>query len=60
MTAITPKQMVDFIMKTLEESVEEFPEDEKEEAKVKILEAWGGSMFYSGGPSKEKDGNDPV
>ena len=55
MTAITPKQMVDFIMKTLDESVEEFPEDEREEAKAKILEAWGGSMFYSGGPSKEKD-----
>ena len=53
--AITPKQMVDFIMKTLDESVEEFPEDEREEAKAKILEAWGGSMFYSGGPSKEKD-----
>ena len=55
MTAITPKQMVDFIMKTLDESVEEFPEDEREEAKAKILEAWGGSMFYSGGPSKEKN-----
>jgi hypothetical protein len=54
-TAITPKQMVDFIMKTLDESVEEFPEDEREEAKAKILEAWGGSMFYSGGPSKEKN-----
>lgn len=53
--AITPKQMVDFIMKTLDESVEEFPEDEREEAKAKILEAWGGSMFYSGGPSKEKN-----
>ena len=53
--AITPKQMVDFILKTLDESVEEFPEDEREEAKAKILEAWGGSMFYSGGPSKEKN-----
>jgi len=49
--AITPKQMVEFIMKTLDESVEEFPEDEREEAKAKILEAWGGSMFYSGGPN---------
>jgi predicted house-cleaning noncanonical NTP pyrophosphatase (MazG superfamily) len=49
--------MVDFIAKTLEESVEEFPEDEKEEAKAKILEAWGGSMFYSGGPSKVKNGD---
>ena len=57
MTAITLKQMVDFIAKTLEESVEEFPEDEKEEAKAKILEAWGGSMFYSGGPSKVKNGD---
>jgi hypothetical protein len=49
--AITPKQMVDFILQTLDESVEEFPEDEREEAKAKILEAWGGSMFYSGGPN---------
>lgn len=55
--AITPKQMVDFILQTLEESVEEFPEDEREEAKAKILDAWGGSMFYSGGPSKVKNGD---
>jgi hypothetical protein len=55
--AITPKQMVDFVMKTLEESVEEFPVEEREEAKAKILEAWGGSMFYSGGPSKVKNGD---
>jgi hypothetical protein len=53
-TALTRKQMVDFIMKTLEESVEEFPAEEREEAKAKVLEAWGTSMFYSGGPSKEK------
>ena len=52
--AITPKQMVDFILKTLDESVEDFPKDEREEAKAKILEAWGGFMFYSGGPTKEK------
>ena len=54
MTILTRKQMVDFVMQTLEESVEEFPEDEREEAKAKVLEAWGASMFYSGGPSKEK------
>jgi hypothetical protein len=53
--AITPKQMVDFIMKTLDESVEEFPVEEREEAKANILEAWGGSMFNSGGPSKDKN-----
>jgi hypothetical protein len=46
--------MVDFIMQTLDESVEEFPEEEREEAKAKVLEAWGASMFYSGGTSKEK------
>lgn len=49
--AITPKQMVDFILATLEDSVSDFPDDEKGEAKAKILEAWGGSMFYSGGPN---------
>jgi len=53
-TVLTRKQMVDFVMKTLEESVEEFPVEEREEAKAKILEAWSGSMFYSGGPSKER------
>ena len=53
--AITPKQMVDFILQTLDEVVEDFPDEEKGEAKAKILEAWGGSMFYSGGPSKEKN-----
>ena len=54
--AITPKQMVDFIIKALDESVDIFPESEREEAKAKILEAWGGSLFYSGGPNaKEKD-----
>lgn len=57
MTILTRKQMVDFIMQTLDESVEEFPEDEREEAKAKVLEAWGASMFYSGGPSKVKNGD---
>ncbi len=57
MTAITAKQMTDFLMKTLEESVDHFPEDEKEEAKAKVLEAWGTSMFYSGGASKVTNGN---
>jgi hypothetical protein len=55
--AITPKQTVDFILQTLDEAVEDFPDDEKGEAKAKILEAWGGSMFYSGGPTK-KEKND--
>jgi hypothetical protein len=51
---ITQKQMVDFVMKTLDESVENFPKEEREEAKAKILETWGGFMFYSGGPTKDK------
>ena len=50
-TPITLKQMTDFIWETLEESVAEFPEDEREEAKARVLEAWGASMFY--GTTKE-------
>ena len=53
-SAITKKQMIDDIWKILEESVKDFPKNEKEEAKAKILETWSKSMFYSGGSTKGK------
>ena len=42
---ITSKQLAAHILKILEDVVKEYPEDEREEAKVAILNAFGGQMF---------------
>lgn len=44
---ITKKEMAEFMWKTLEKIVEEnYPEDEREKAKARILKSMSYSMFY--------------
>jgi len=43
---LTRQQMVDSVLKALEDSVaKHYPEEEREEAKARILGAWAGQMF---------------
>jgi len=49
---ITAKEVANGIMKCLEESVADFPEQEKEEAKCRILNAFSAQMFC--GKEQEK------
>lgn len=56
MTMLTREQTVKAVMEILDNSVADLPEEKREEAKAKILTAWGAAMFYSGGPTKEKNG----
>ena len=42
---ITSKQLAAHILKILEDVVVDYPEDEREEAKVAILNAFSGQMF---------------
>jgi hypothetical protein len=44
-TPITSKQLAAHILKILEDVVAEYPENEREEAKVAILNAFSGEMF---------------
>ena len=43
---ITPQQMVKEVLKCLEESVADLPEEEREEVKAVILNSWSKQMFY--------------
>lgn len=53
--ALTRDQMTEAVLKALEDAVaKEFPEDEREEAKARILGAWSGQMFGMGMREKEK------
>lgn len=42
---ITSKQLAAHILKILEDVVADYPDDEREEAKVAILNAFSGQMF---------------
>ena len=43
---LTPQQMAESILKTLEDVVaKHFPPEEREEAKARILDAWSAEMF---------------
>jgi hypothetical protein len=57
MTLLTKEQIVKEVMETLDNSVADLPAEKREEAKANILNIWGAAMFYSGGPTKEKNGN---
>ena len=46
MSAITPAQMAKAVMDALENAVSDLPEDERDEAKARILVAWQPAMFY--------------
>jgi len=43
---ITAKELVNRIMGLLEESVADFPKEEREEAKCRLLNAFSKQMFY--------------
>ena len=43
---ITPQQMVKDVLKCLEESVANLPEEKREEVKTVILNNWSTKMFY--------------
>ena len=44
-TPITSKQLAAHILKILKDIVADYPEDEREEAKAAILNAYSGQMF---------------
>jgi hypothetical protein len=44
-TPLTSKQLAAHILKILDDVVAEYPEDEREEAKAAILNAFSGEMF---------------
>ena len=48
---ITPKQMTEYILKTMDDVVQDIPDDKKEAAKSKILESFAAYMFK--GPAEE-------
>ncbi len=52
---ITVKEFTKSVMEILEASVSQIPEEEREQSKANVLEAFGRSMFYNGGPTKEKN-----
>ena len=52
--ALTTKQMAESVLKILDKCVEHYPEEEREEAKVVLLNALSGQMFSMGMREKEK------
>ena len=49
---LTPQQMAESVLKTLDDVVADiYPPEEREEAKARILDAWGAEMFQ-----KEREG----
>ena len=51
---ITPQQMIEYMVKVLDDAVKDFPEEERETAKATLLDAFSASMFK--GPVREKNG----
>jgi hypothetical protein len=51
---ITPQEMTDFLLKTLEDVVKDYPEAERESAKERILDLFSAAMFN--GPMEKNDG----
>jgi len=49
---ITPQQMVEYMVEVLNNAVKDYPEEEQEAAKVKILDAFSAAMFK--GPKEKK------
>jgi len=53
---ITPKEFANGVMEILEEVVAEYyPEEEREEAKCRLLNAFSGQMFYGSVKKKRND-----
>jgi len=53
MSVITPQQMIEYMVEALNNAVKDYPEEEQEAAKAKILDAFSAAMFK--GPVKEKN-----
>ena len=51
-TPITPQQMIEYLVKILDDSVKDFPEEEREFTKLKLLDAFSASMFK--GPAENE------
>ena len=50
---LTPQQMSEWMLKTLDDVVaENFPPEEREEAKARILNAWSAEMFQARRPNE--------
>ena len=50
---LTPQQMAESALKTLDDVIADiYPPEEREEAKARILDAWGAEIF------KGRDGNE--
>lgn len=53
--ALTRDQMTEAVLKALDEAVaKEFPEDKREKAKARLLNAWSGQLFGMSMRAKEK------
>jgi hypothetical protein len=49
---LTPQQMAESVLKMLEDAVaDNFPPEEREEAKARILNAWSAEMFQARRPN---------
>ena len=44
-TPITPQQMIEYMLALLDSVVKDYPEEEQEATKAKILDAFGAAMF---------------
>jgi len=53
MSVITPQQMIEYMVEALDNAVKDYPEEEREATKAKILDAFSAAMFN--GPVKEKN-----
>jgi len=44
-TPITPQEMIEYMVKVLDNAVKDIPEERREAVKAKVLEAFGVAMF---------------
>jgi len=42
---ITPQQMIEYMLEVLDNAVKDYPEEEREATKVKLLDAFSAAMF---------------
>jgi hypothetical protein len=54
---ITPQQMIEYMVKVLDDAVKDFPEEERETAKATLLDAFSASMFK--GPVEKNEIRNP-
>ena len=44
-TIITPKQMIEYMLEALDNAVKDYPEEEREATKARLLDAFSAAMF---------------